>query len=159
MLGSQCILEALETNPVPEKVKVIIDCPASLPAVSGDIDQLRIVFANLIRNAKEAMPNGGALSIHGTPTADGVEVAVTDTGVGIAPRGYPPDHGTAVLDQSARPRSWACYREVHPGEKQGKYAAYQRNRLGEHLYRSANRIAATFIGESAGLRRNRIGRS
>src|ERR1019366_10319867 len=83
-----------------------------------------------IRNAKEAMPNGGALSIHGTPTADGVEVAVTDTGVGIAPRGYPPDHGTAVLDQSARPRSWACYREVHPGEKQGKYAAYQRNRLG-----------------------------
>jgi signal transduction histidine kinase len=82
---SQCILEALETNPVPEKVKVIIDCPASLPAVSGDIDQLRIVFANLIRNAKEAMPNGGTLSIHGTPTADGVEVAVTDTGVGIAP--------------------------------------------------------------------------
>ena len=82
---SKCILEALETNPVPEKIKVIIDCPASLPTVSGDIEQLRIVFANLIRNAKEAMPNGGALSIHGTPTADGVEVAVTDTGVGIPP--------------------------------------------------------------------------
>lgn len=81
----QCVLEALETNPVPERIQVSVDCPASLPAVLGDIDQLRIVFANLIRNAGESMPKGGVLSIQGTSTADGVEVAVTDTGVGIAP--------------------------------------------------------------------------
>jgi signal transduction histidine kinase len=81
----QCVQEALETNPVPENVQVTIDCPSSLPHVLGDIDQLRIVFANLIRNAREAMPQGGCLSITGGVVEDGVEVTVTDTGVGISP--------------------------------------------------------------------------
>ena len=81
----QCIQEAVETNPTPENIQVMIDCPASLPAVLGDNDQLRIVFANLIRNAREAMPKGGALSIQGRADGDAVEIAVADTGVGIAP--------------------------------------------------------------------------
>ena len=62
-----------------------IDCPSSLPSVLADIDQLRIVFANLIRNAREAMPKGGSLSIKGIALEGGVEVSVTDTGVGISP--------------------------------------------------------------------------
>jgi signal transduction histidine kinase len=81
----QCIQEALETNPVPDNIQVTIDCPASLPPVLADIDQLRIVFANLIRNAREAMPKGGSLSIKAMPVEGAVEVAVTDTGVGISP--------------------------------------------------------------------------
>ena len=52
----QCVQEALETNPVPDNVRVILDCPLSLPPTLGDINQVRIVFANLIRNAREAMP-------------------------------------------------------------------------------------------------------
>ena len=81
----QCIQEALETNPVPDNIQVTIDCPSSLPSVLADIDQLRIVFANLIRNAREAMPKGGSLSIKGIALEGGVEVSVTDTGVGISP--------------------------------------------------------------------------
>jgi signal transduction histidine kinase len=81
----QCVQEALETNPVPDNIKVTINLPSGLPPVVGDIDQLRIVFANLIRNAREAMPKGGSLSIKATPVGGGVEVAVTDTGVGISP--------------------------------------------------------------------------
>ena len=81
----QCIQEALETNPLPDNIQVIIDCPSSLPPVLADIDQLRIVFANLIRNAREAMPKGGSLSIKGIAVEGGVEVSVTDTGVGISP--------------------------------------------------------------------------
>jgi signal transduction histidine kinase len=81
----QCIQEALENNPVPDTIQVTIDCPASLPPVLADIDQLRIVFANLIRNAREAMPKGGSLSIKGTAFEGGVQVAVTDTGAGISP--------------------------------------------------------------------------
>jgi signal transduction histidine kinase len=80
----QCVQEALETNPVPENVRVTLDCPLSLPHVLGDINQLRIVFANLIRNAREAMPQGGSLSINGQVVNDAVEVAVTDTGMGIS---------------------------------------------------------------------------
>jgi len=81
----QCVQEAIETNPVPDSVRVTIDCPSSLPQVLGDIDQLRIVFANLIRNAREAMPQRGALSIVGRSIDRAVEVIVTDTGVGISP--------------------------------------------------------------------------
>ena len=80
----QCVQEALETNPAPENVQVTLDCPLSLPHVLGDINQLRIVFANLIRNAREAMPQGGSLSIKGQLVNDAVEVAVTDSGVGIS---------------------------------------------------------------------------
>ncbi len=35
----------------------------SLPQVEGDEDQLKQVFLNLVRNAQEAMPEGGALEI------------------------------------------------------------------------------------------------
>jgi signal transduction histidine kinase len=79
----QCVQEALETNTVPETIAVSLDCPPSLPPVLADADQVRIVFANLVRNASEAMPQGGRLMITARPHGDGVEVAVTDTGVGI----------------------------------------------------------------------------
>ncbi|MGB6856642.1 MAG: ATP-binding protein, partial [Terracidiphilus sp.] len=53
--------------------------------VLGDINQVRIVFANVIRNAREAMPKGGSLSIRGQMVNDALEVAVADTGTGISP--------------------------------------------------------------------------
>jgi signal transduction histidine kinase len=80
-----CVQEALETNPVAANIRVTIDCPSALPSVLADIDQLRIVFANLIRNAREAMPQGGSLTIKGQMIDGAVEVAVTDTGAGISP--------------------------------------------------------------------------
>jgi signal transduction histidine kinase len=79
----RCVKEALDTNPMPEVVEVAINCPATLTPVSADIDQIRIVFANLIRNAREAMPNGGKLSVTGSQEAGAVAVAFADTGVGI----------------------------------------------------------------------------
>jgi signal transduction histidine kinase len=81
----QCVREALEFNPLPDHVRVKVDCPPALPRVLADADQLRIVFANLIRNAREAMPQGGELTIAGSHNGEHVDVAVADTGVGIAP--------------------------------------------------------------------------
>jgi signal transduction histidine kinase len=80
-----CIEEALEINPVPPSVRVDLDFPPDLPAALADPDQLRIVFGNLIRNARDAMPEGGQLTVSGFAVGDAVEVAVTDTGVGIPP--------------------------------------------------------------------------
>ncbi len=54
--------DVLETNPVPESCQVSIDCPSTLPAALGDTDQIRIVVGNLVRNARESMPQGGQLS-------------------------------------------------------------------------------------------------
>jgi signal transduction histidine kinase len=81
----RCVREALDTNPVPETVEVVLDIPDSVPPALADIDQVRIVFANLIRNAREAMPEGGRLSVTARAAGDEVVVSVADTGVGIAP--------------------------------------------------------------------------
>lgn len=78
-----CLQEVVEVNPLPENIQWTLECPESLPCLLGDPDQLRIVFGNLIRNAREAMPKGGQLLLRARPVADSVEVDVTDTGVGI----------------------------------------------------------------------------
>lgn len=79
----QCVREALDTTPMPETIHVTIDCPSSLPPALADSDQVRIVFANLIRNAREAMPQGGQLIITSRAVNGMLETNVTDTGVGI----------------------------------------------------------------------------
>jgi signal transduction histidine kinase len=82
---ADCLREALEINPMTDAIAVTLDCPASVPAVLADPDQLRIVLGNLLRNAREAMPEGGRLTLACRGEADQVAVAVTDTGKGIAP--------------------------------------------------------------------------
>jgi len=81
----QCVREAVDGNILPESVAVAIDCPPALPPALADAEQIRIVLSNLIRNAKDAMPEGGRLHITGRHRDGSVEVAVLDTGVGIAP--------------------------------------------------------------------------
>jgi signal transduction histidine kinase len=80
-----CVREALEANPVPETIQLTIDCPPALPPVLADADQVRIVLGNLIRNAREAMAQGGKLTITGRADDESVDIDVTDTGGGIAP--------------------------------------------------------------------------
>src|SRR5262249_26316411 len=53
------------------------------PPALGDAEQVRIVFANLIRNARDAMSADGRLTIRGRPADGMVEVTFEDTGVGI----------------------------------------------------------------------------
>ena len=58
-----------------------------LPPISGDTEQLRQVFTNLILNAVQSMPAGGVLTItteEDVPMEVGV-VTVSDTGMGIEP--------------------------------------------------------------------------
>ncbi len=75
--------EVLELNPVGERVQADLQCPETIPAVLGDAQQLRIVFGNLIRNARDAMPEGGRLTIVVRRSDETVEIDVSDTGVGI----------------------------------------------------------------------------
>ncbi len=79
------ILTALEDTVVPEGIEVEVDCPADLPPALADAGQIRIALGNLIRNGCEAMASGGRLTIRGRRNGDDVELAVIDTGVGIAP--------------------------------------------------------------------------
>ena len=65
-------------------VKLVRDLQADLPLVLGDAPQLEQAFLNLILNATEAMPDGGALTIktRALQTAQ-VAVAFKDTGTGM----------------------------------------------------------------------------
>jgi signal transduction histidine kinase len=80
--------EALEINPPGDRVEVTIDCPPGLPSALGDSDQLRIALGNLIRNARDAMPDGGQLIVAGRACDGSVELSVADTGSGIDPQDH-----------------------------------------------------------------------
>jgi len=57
-----------------------------LPRVRMNPNQIEQVLVNIYTNAIKAMPKGGILTIEARQAADGqVEVAVSDTGAGIAP--------------------------------------------------------------------------
>lgn len=58
---------------------------AAVPPVHGNATELREVLINLILNALNAMPSGGTLSIRSSATTSYVQVAISDTGEGIAP--------------------------------------------------------------------------
>ena len=77
------VREALEINPPGDEVEVALESLPGLPHVLGDGDQLRIALGNLIRNARDAMPQGGRLTIRGCAVDGAVEVSVIDTGLGI----------------------------------------------------------------------------
>jgi signal transduction histidine kinase len=77
------IRDTLDVNPVGAGIEVAIELPPGLREVLADGDQLRIVFGNLVRNARDAMPDGGRLEIRGRGHGEGIEVDVVDTGVGI----------------------------------------------------------------------------
>ena len=81
----RCVRDALDDSPVPAGVDVTLDFPADLPDVMADRSQIRIVMGNLIRNASDAMPSGGRLTLTGRCEGNDVTVAVADTGTGIKP--------------------------------------------------------------------------
>jgi len=47
-------------------------------------DHLKQVILNMVRNAEDAMPEGGQLTLHTTSSGAGVQISITDTGCGIA---------------------------------------------------------------------------
>lgn len=81
-----CLRETLDFNPLPPDVTFKLDLPPDLPPLLGDERQLRIVFGNLIRNARDAMAAGGTLTI-GAYCAPPTTMVITfvDTGTGIKP--------------------------------------------------------------------------
>src|SRR5262249_12686815 len=77
------VREALELNPPKSGIDLMIECSSDLPRALGDSGQLRIALGNLIRNADDAMENGGRLGLSGRVANGAIEISVSDTGVGI----------------------------------------------------------------------------
>ena len=69
----------------PQRVRVTLDVPDTLPLVAGDETQLELALSNLVSNALDAMPDGGNLIVTATTEPGHAIVEIADTGVGIAP--------------------------------------------------------------------------
>jgi signal transduction histidine kinase len=81
--------ELLELNRASSAVQVELQVtPPSLTTL-GDESQLLVVFGNLVRNALDAMADGGELRISAAQEGSQAVIRVQDTGAGISPEDFP----------------------------------------------------------------------
>ncbi|HET6274005.1 MAG TPA: ATP-binding protein [Bacteroidota bacterium] len=74
-------------------IQLVMDKPAIFPCVQGSRDKLKQVFLNLILNARDAMPNGGMITIRVVAIHGQLNIEIADTGVGI-----PPEHMGRIFE-------------------------------------------------------------
>ncbi len=80
----QSVIASMRETMEKASVKPVLRVDPDLPAATVDKFQLRQALINLIVNAVDAMPAGGTLSVSATADGGYLEIAVADTGVGIA---------------------------------------------------------------------------
>jgi PAS domain S-box-containing protein len=64
-------------------IKIAADFSEPIPMVHASKSQLRQVFLNLVSNARDAMPDGGTLSVSTAVDRGQVFITIADTGIGI----------------------------------------------------------------------------
>ncbi len=69
-------------------ISIEIDRPDKLPRIRVDSGQIKQVFFNVIRNAFQAMPDGGQLKIVLFTTDEYLGISFRDSGVGIPPEEF-----------------------------------------------------------------------
>jgi signal transduction histidine kinase len=77
------LLEELGRTGVPDGVDVRLTANGGPRTLLGHYDPLRHAFANLLRNAAEAMAGQGAIDVTVTGDGSGIAVAIADHGPGI----------------------------------------------------------------------------
>lgn len=66
-----------------QKLEIEKHFDADLPEIYADGDQLQQVFLNLLLNARDAMTDGGKISIKTFQTRNELHIEIADTGIGI----------------------------------------------------------------------------
>lgn len=66
-------------------IRIDKSADGELPVIQGDKQLLRHVFLNLFRNAVDAMPNGGVLTVRAGTLERSLWLELSDTGGGIPP--------------------------------------------------------------------------
>lgn len=89
----QKLVDYCRNDPQAARVEVQVEVDPDLPPLMVDEALMRQALTNLIRNAVEAMPTGGRLTLRARASDGGVAIDVEDTGVGI-----PPDRIATIFD-------------------------------------------------------------
>ena len=66
-----------------EQITITTNCSASPSTIYGAEDELRRVIINLVKNAREAMHDGGAINLKTYRRGESIFIEVEDTGMGI----------------------------------------------------------------------------
>jgi signal transduction histidine kinase/putative methionine-R-sulfoxide reductase with GAF domain len=80
-----CVAAAISAASLPSGIRVRVEGLDNLPVVAAVQHSLTLVFTNLLENAADAMRGSGVVTIRGAVSAGAVEVAIGDSGPGIAP--------------------------------------------------------------------------
>jgi nitrogen-specific signal transduction histidine kinase len=86
-------LTLIEHQLMKGRVEVRTHYDETLPRIKGSSGKLQQVFLNLFLNARDAMENGGILTVSTSHVAGQVHVVVEDNGMGIAP-----EHVNRIFD-------------------------------------------------------------
>jgi len=95
-------LTVIEHQLTQSGIQVRLELEEPLPLIRGNMGQLQQVFLNLFLNARDAMENGGTLTVRAWSGNRGVEVEVADTGHGIAPEHLPKIYDPFFTTKAAR---------------------------------------------------------
>lgn len=111
------------------RINVTLDMPAALPSVALDADQMEQVYFNLVKNAMEAVRDGGAIAIELFSDDNTVSVRFRDNGAGMTseqiahlfePYRTSKEHGTGlglmITSRIVRDHGGTIATESTPGE-------------------------------------------
>jgi len=79
------VLTVLRAEMEGAQIRVEVELPSVLPMVMADVEQIKQVYFNLLKNAREAMEPGGMLKIRATADDEWLKLHFTDNGGGINP--------------------------------------------------------------------------
>lgn len=79
------VREAVSLRHIPDDVQVQYRFNSGLPKITVDRERIVRALGNIIKNAVQAMPDGGDLTLSGEPVGNGMLIDVRDTGSGIDP--------------------------------------------------------------------------
>ncbi|WCK56260.1 PAS domain S-box protein [Aneurinibacillus sp. Ricciae_BoGa-3] len=74
-----------ETQVIMKNINIVTAYDDDLPLIECEENQLKQVFINLLKNAMEAMPNEGTISVKVKRQENGIVIHFTDQGCGIPP--------------------------------------------------------------------------
>ncbi len=83
------VLDILQGGLEDAGIKIVRELDPSAPEITADAGQLSIVLINIVSNAKNAMAQGGTLTVKTRALGEDAAIDVCDTGAGIDPEHLP----------------------------------------------------------------------